>query len=243
MAERSGGSQRGSGGSSGSKAARREAARKGGQARGRQQQARKAARETAETATQPVEAAGFSGKTVAEVRSALRDNLFNPLNLVLLTRDRIEEVVDEAVSRGRMTANDAQDIVQSLLSRGRKQTNDVLNNLESLLERGRSGIGTVAGGAVDRSTSAAAGARRQAERTADQALKTADPVIVRADRARRVAGVGPSFPITNYDNLNVAQVQDRLGTLNAAELRKVRDHERRHANRKTVLAAIESKLN
>jgi polyhydroxyalkanoate synthesis regulator phasin len=66
---------------------------------------------------------------VAEVRSALRDNLVNPLNLVLITRDRIEEVVDEAVSRGRMTANDAQDIVQKLVTRGRKQTNDVLDNL------------------------------------------------------------------------------------------------------------------
>lgn len=243
MAQRSGGSQSRSGGSGGSAASRREAARKGGQARGRQQQARKAARETAETVTEPAESAGFSSKTVAELRSVLRDNLVNPLNLVLLTRDRIEEVVDEAVSRGRITAHDAQEMVQDLLNRGRKQTNDVLNNLESLLERGRSGIGAVAGGVRDRGASAASDARRQAARTADQALKTADPVIVQADRARRMAGVGPSFPITNYDNLTAAQVQDRLDTLNAAELRTVRDHERRHANRKTVLRAIESKLN
>ncbi len=51
-----------------------------------------------------------------------------------------------------------------------------------------------------------------------------------------------SFPITGYGGLAAAQVQDRLDTLNAAELRKVRDHERRHAHRKTVLAPIESKL-
>ncbi len=63
-----------------------------------------------------------------------------------------------------------------------------------------------------------------------------------ADRARRVAGVGPSFPITGYDGLTAAQVQDRLGTLNAAELRKLCDHECRHAHRKPVLAPIESKL-
>ena len=199
--------------------------------------------DTAEIATEPAEAAGFSGKAVAEVRSALRDNLFDPLNLVLLTRDRIEEVVDEAVSRGRMTADDAQEMVQTLLSRGREQTNEVLDNLEALLGRGRSGIETLAGEARDRSTSAAVDARRQAERTADLALKTADPVIIQADRARRVAGVGASFPITGYDSLTAAQVINRLDTLNAAELRKVRDHERRHANRKTVLAAIESKLN
>ncbi len=199
MAQRSGESQRRSGVSEGSasRGGGGPKSRKGGQARGRQQQARRAAGETTEAATKPVETAGVSGKSVAEVRNALRDNLVNPLNLVLLTRDRIEEVVDEAVSRGRITANDAQEMVQSLLSRGRKQTNDVLNNLESLLERGGSGIAT---------------------------------------------GVGPSFPITDYDNLTAAQVRERLGTLNAGELREVRDHERRHANRKTVLAAIESKL-
>jgi polyhydroxyalkanoate synthesis regulator phasin len=178
------------------------------------------------------------------VRSALRDNLVNPLNLVLITRDRIEEVVDEAVSRGRMTANDAQDIVQKLVSRGRKQTNDVLNNLESLLDRGRSGAEAVVGEARDRvpGSGAASDAAKQVGKTAEGALKTADPVISRADQARRTAGVGSSFPITGYDNLTAAQVQDRLDTLDAPELRKVRDYERRNANRKTVLSAIESKL-
>jgi hypothetical protein len=34
----------------------------------------------------------------------------------------------------------------------------------------------------------------------------------------------------------------RLTDLTAAELRKVRDYERRNANRKTVLNSIESKL-
>jgi hypothetical protein len=59
---------------------------------------------------------------------------------------------------------------------------------------------------------------------------------------RRTAGVGPNFPITGYDDLTADQVVKRLGTLTPAELRKVRDNERRNANRKTVLAAIESKL-
>ena len=53
-------------------------------------------------------------------------------------------------------------------------------------------------------------------------------------------GLGPSFPISNYESLTAAQVQSRLDKLSPAELRKVRDYERRNANRKTVLAAIES---
>ena len=62
------------------------------------------------------------------------------------------------------------------------------------------------------------------------------------DRARRATGVGPSFPILGYDDLTAAKVTDRLGDLTPAELRKVRDYEKRNANRKSVLAAVEQKL-
>jgi hypothetical protein len=54
--------------------------------------------------------------------------------------------------------------------------------------------------------------------------------------------VGPNFPILAYDDLTADQVVSRLTDLTAAELRKVRDYERRHANRKTVLNSIETKL-
>ena len=67
-------------------------------------------------------------------------------------------------------------------------------------------------------------------------------MLAQADRARRVAGVGPSFPVTGYDDLTASQIEGRLETLTPAELRKVRDYERRNANRKSVLSAIESKL-
>ena len=51
-----------------------------------------------------------------------------------------------------------------------------------------------------------------------------------------------SFPITAYDDLTADQVVTRLTNLTPPELRKVRDYERRNANRKTVLSSIESKL-
>ena len=62
------------------------------------------------------------------------------------------------------------------------------------------------------------------------------------DRARRADRRRPAFPILGYDDLTAAQVTDRLGDLTPAELRKVRDYEKRNANRKSVLAAIEQKL-
>ena len=212
--------------SSSSSSKRTAAARKGGQARGRQQTAQKRARQGASAATAPAE---LSGKNVAELRTALSRRIIAPLNLVMLTRDRIEEVMEDAVSRGRMTADDAQKLAQDLINRGRKQTNDVLGNLEALL--GRAGGGD-----------AASRARRQVSEATARARAAADPVIAGADRARRAAGVGPAFPITGYDDLTVAQVQSRLGGLKPAELRKVRDYEKRHANRKTILTEIERRL-
>jgi hypothetical protein len=51
-----------------------------------------------------------------------------------------------------------------------------------------------------------------------------------------------NLPITDYDDLSAAQVQERLEGLTPAELRKLRDYEQRHANRKTVLDHIERHL-
>jgi hypothetical protein len=171
----------------------------------------------------------FSGKSVADFRKALTERLVEPLNLVMLTRDRIEETVEEAVSRGSMTRDAAQDLISGLVERGRRQTTDVLGDLEQLLGRGRG-------------TDVAARARRQVGDATARARGAGDQVLVQADRARRVARVGPSFPILNYDDLTASQIQSRLGTLTPAELRKVRDYERRNANRKSVLDAVETKL-
>jgi hypothetical protein len=62
------------------------------------------------------------------------------------------------------------------------------------------------------------------------------------EAARRVAGLGPEFPITGYDDLTVAEVAAELDGMTAAELRQVREYEKANANRKTVLAAIERRL-
>jgi hypothetical protein len=43
----------------------------------------------------------------------------NPLDLIVISRVRLQEVVDEAVERGRMTRGDAADLVADLLALGR----------------------------------------------------------------------------------------------------------------------------
>lgn len=143
---------------------------------------------------------------VGDLREALH-GLIDPLGMVMLTRERIEDALNDAVSRGRVTADDAQDLVASLIERGRRQTNDVLGELEDLVST-----------------------------KADKARTKA------ADKARRAAGMGASFPIAGYEDLTAAQVQARLDGLAPADLRKVREHEKRHANRKTVLRSIDQRL-
>src|SRR5687768_14440279 len=64
-----------------------------------------------------------SGK-VAAARDRIVRSVLAPLNAVLLTRRHIEEVLDDAVSRGRMTRSDAQEMAQSLLSRSARATDD-----------------------------------------------------------------------------------------------------------------------
>lgn len=162
-----------------------------------------------------------------EAIASLRDVLTKG---VVITGDRLQETVDDAVTRGRMTRQDAEDLVQNLISIGRRQSQDALAEIEDLV--GRSATQTRRA-ARARAKSVGAAARRAPG--TDRALRT-------VDRVRRAAGLGPPFPIIGYDDLTTAQVKERLADLNAAELRKVRDHERRNANRKSVLTAIERRL-
>jgi len=149
---------------------------------------------------------------------------------VVITGERLQETLDETVKRGRMTRQDAEELVGNLVEIGRRQTQDALAEVESLI--GRSATQTRRLTRV-RAKSVGAAARRAPG--TDRALRT-------VDRVRRAAGLGQSFPIIGYEDLTTAQVKERLGELNDAELRKVRDHERRNANRKSVLTAIEKRL-
>jgi hypothetical protein len=124
----------------------------------------------------------------------------NPLDVVVLTRARLQEVMDEAVERGRLTRGDATELVADLLARGRSQADELLGDLEQLLARA--------------------------------------PI----EAARRVAGLGPEFPVTGYDDLTAGEVVRELDGMSEPDLRKVREYERANANRKSVLAAIDRKL-
>src|SRR3954452_1685642 len=72
---------------------------------------------------------GFD-KSIAQFRDSLEHS-------VTLSRERIQEVVDDAVKRGRMTHGDAEKMIGELLKRGRKQTDALLSELENLARAAR----------------------------------------------------------------------------------------------------------
>jgi polyhydroxyalkanoate synthesis regulator phasin len=159
---------------------------------------------------------------LAPVAEQLMSRVIKPRDLVILTRDRIQDTLDEAAQRGRVTRKDADELVAELVRRGRSQSDELLSEIEQLLDRGREQLGSVT---------------KRARKT-----EAVDRLVRGADRARRAVGVGPSFPILGYDDLNVSQVQERLGALSRPELGKVRTYESKHANRKSVLGALDKSL-
>jgi polyhydroxyalkanoate synthesis regulator phasin len=158
----------------------------------------------------------------ASVVEQLVNRILRPLDIVMISRDRIQQTLDEAAERGRMTRSDANEVVIELLQRGRQQTDELLSDLERLMSRGRTGLDS---------------ARRRARQS-----EPVDQLVRVADRARHSAGAGTLFPISAYDEMTASQVNKRLAGLSRAELRRVREYEARHANRKSVLEAIDRAL-
>jgi polyhydroxyalkanoate synthesis regulator phasin len=149
---------------------------------------------------------------------------------VTISRERLQEVVDDAVKRGRMTRGDAEDMVSRLLSRGRDQADDLRTQLERVLSQIRE--------APDRARHEVGGRAKVARK---RAVGAVDRPLASADRVRRLARV-PGFPITAYDQLSVRQIDRRLQELSRTELRKVRDYERKNKARKGVLSSVDRKL-
>ena len=116
-------------------------------------------------------------------------SVLNPLDVMVITRERLQDTLDDAVRRGRMTRDDAADLLAEILRRAISAPTDRMKR-----------------------------------------------------EVRRVTGAVDGFPIEDYDELTAAQIVSQLGGLDAVDLRRVRDYERRNANRKTVLAAVDTKL-
>ena len=178
--------------------------------------------------------AGRSDKSVQAFRDALERSRSALESNVTMPRERVQEVVDDAVKRGRMTRTDANELVSNLVSRSRKATDDLMRDLEKLLDQARKEV-------EKRSATTRKQATRAAERVGRAARDAADRPLAEADKLRRRSGA-PGPAISGYEQLTAAQVKTRLKDLKPAELRKVRTQEKRGKARKSVLDSIDKQL-
>jgi polyhydroxyalkanoate synthesis regulator phasin len=135
---------------------------------------------------------------------------------VVVTGERVQETVEDAVRRGRMTRRDAQELASAIVAASRRQTDEIRQELEALL-RGRGFLG------------------RRDEASPDEPAAVSIPI------QRDDPPVAP-LAIRDYDDLTAVLVRRSLAGLSPDELRAVREHEAAHANRKTVLAAVDRLL-
>lgn len=88
--------------------------------------------------------------------------------------------------------------------------------------------------------------RRDAEELAAKLLATVGGGVqdLVGNVVRGLGGEAPAgaLPIDDYETLTAAQITQRLDGLSDAQLRRVRDHEVHHANRVSVLRAIDKRL-
>jgi len=219
MAAKKGSSRKSSARSSGS-------SRSGSQrATSRRSTSRSGARRTARSSSSAT--AGLD-KSIESFRDSLERSL-------TISRDRLQEAVDDAVKRGRMQRRDAEKLVSDLVTRSRSQTTSLLRDLERVAEQARKEL-------RGRTSPARRQATKAARRASRAARDAADRPLAEADRLRRRTGVPARFPITAYNRLTANQVKSRLSDLTPAELRKVRDYEQRNQNRKGVITAVDKQL-
>ena len=137
---------------------------------------------------------------------------------VAAARDRIVDGVSSSLNAVLLTRKNIEEVIDDAVKRGRMTRNDAQEMIQSLLQHG---------------------ARVTSDIVSDvERLLGRSDEEISAPKGNSEGGL----PIAGYDNLSAAKVQDRLASLTPAGLRKIRDYERRHANRKTVLDPIERRL-
>src|SRR5947209_17671076 len=72
-----------------------------------------------------------SSTSLSSLAEQLVNLIIKPLGLVILSREQIQETLEEAAERGRVTRSDANDLASLLVQRGRRQTEELLADIKS----------------------------------------------------------------------------------------------------------------
>jgi len=172
-------------------------------------------------------------KQLGALRGALEHSL-------TIQRARLQEVVDEFVSRGALSATEANRLVDQLLSSSKAYSQALLSVLDSATAETRKTLDATVAPVV-------ATAGRAAGKVADTVR--AAPKLVKRSSGRK-SGPAPvkatttasDEPIAGYSTMSVPQIRPSLSGLSAEDLRRVRDLEASGKKRKSLLAEIDKLL-
>jgi polyhydroxyalkanoate synthesis regulator phasin len=135
-----------------------------------------------------------------------------------IQRTRLQEIVDDLVSRGSLSRADADGLLNQLLTSSKDYSQALLATAGKLVDTVRK----------------VPGMPNKPSRAPRAVSKTAPEPAVVAD--------APAEPIPGYDGMTVAEIKPKLSGLSAGALRKVREREVAGKGRKTVLEQIDHLL-
>jgi hypothetical protein len=150
--------------------------------------------------------------------------------LAKTTGDSYKTVVDHAVALQERNVRFAQGLVDDSIKELRSQAESnraMTQELVDRAERQRDAFQTLLEESVDAYV---------------DLLYTPFAYFRRGLRVAETEVIGSAFPIPNYDELNVEEVKGMLDGLTAAQIREVREYEKRNKNRETMIEQFDREL-
>jgi hypothetical protein len=86
------------------------------------------------------------------------------------------------------------------------------------------------------------GEKRETERKKRESSKEGEQYVANTEEAKKARKESRSLPLKNYDNLNAEEVEKKIKGLSQKEIRELRDYEKDHKNRKTLMESLDRKL-
>lgn len=80
------------------------------------------------------------------------------------------------------------------------------------------------------------------ERRKREGSKAGEQHVGNTDAAKNARGDSKAPPLRNYDDLTVEEIEKKIQGLSKAEIGDLRDYEKKHENRKTLLETLNRRL-
>jgi hypothetical protein len=84
--------------------------------------------------------------------------------------------------------------------------------------------------------------KRETERKKREGSKQGQQHVANTEEAKQARKESQALPLEDYDEMTVRDIKEQVKDLPDKELQEIRDYEKRHKNRKTLVEALDRKL-